>query len=214
MLLAKIKKLVSVSFLLVIVAITPIAKAQMYGMDGMMGMQGMGGMYYGMSPGMMGMGGMYGMSMPGMYNMDMYSMGGMAGMYGNTGMLYGFIAGNVLGTKGWFERRSNGQLVLYPVGVSNNFSPPGGMGMSTMFSMESGKNKLETESLGQISQGWYWIAPNGHLVLSPVSGLFGRTGTKGTENSDDAVENQDDEETAQDETVTTDSPETSEMTGM
>lgn len=198
MLFVNIKKLVSVGFLLTTLVITPLAKAQMpgmygmYSMDNMMGMQGM-------------MTGMYGMNMPGMYNNGMYAMG-MTGMYGNTGMLYGFIAGNVLGTKGWFERRSNGQLVLYPVGVANNFSAPGGMmGMSTMFSMDSleGKNKLNTDKIGQVSQGWYWIAPNGHLVLSPVSGLFGSTGTQGTEDSMEETEEQE-----------TPSEETTDMSGM
>ncbi len=146
---------------------------------------------------MLGMGGMSGMT--GMSGMEgMVTMYGMDTMTGMRSVSYGFIAENILGSRGWYERRESGQLILYPttnlyngmygintsmMGMEYSGNMNGMTGMSGMTSMLGGMSPMSSISsvamvsnTGKISgssQGWYWIAPTGQLILTPVYNIYG-----------------------------------------
>lgn len=144
--------------------------------------------------GMQGMSGMLGME-------GMVAMYGMDSMTGTRNVSYGFIAGNILGSRGWYERRENGQLILYPTtnlyngmyGINASMMGMGYMsgmnsmdnmvGMSNMTSMLGGMSPAGSSSSAAMvsntgkmsgsSQGWYWITPTGQLILTPVYNVYG-----------------------------------------
>lgn len=163
--------------------------------------------------------GMEGMS--GMISMEgMVAMYGMDSMTGARSVSYGFVAGNILGSRGWYERRESGQLILYPttnlyngmygintsmMGMGMNYSNSMS-GMSGMTSMLGGMSptgsvssiSMVSSNTGKIngsSQGWYWIALTGQLVLTPVYNMYGTMEKTDVDEADshlDAVETIDD----------------------
>ncbi len=115
---------------------------------------------------------------------DMTGMFGMMGMGGMTGMtsmgmmpnppIVELIAGNLRNTRGWYEQRSNGQLILYPIFPLQPIVPmatPGMTGMSGMnLSMAAAASMSMPQSFVFIaSQGWYTVDINGILTLHPTS---------------------------------------------
>ena len=114
---------------------------------------------------------------------SMFGMTGMSGMAGMSNMGMGsnspiveLIAGNVRNTRGWYEQRSGGQLILYPIfplqpvlpmlplSPSSTMITMSNLGMTMAASMSPPRGYAFI-----ISQGWYTIDINGVLVLHPTS---------------------------------------------
>jgi len=161
---------------------------------------------------MSGMGGMFGMGgMTGMSGMEgMVAMYGMDAMTGMRSVSYGFIAGSILGSRGWYERRESGQLILYPttnlyngmygvntstMGMDYSGNMNGMTGMSGMTSMLGSMSPMgsissvamvsNTGKISGSSQGWYWITPTGQLILTPVYNIYGSMETTEEINDND-----------------------------
>lgn len=107
---------------------------------------------------------------------DMAGMFGMMGM-GNMGMVANppiveLIAGNLRNTRGWYEQRSNGQLILYPIFPLQPIIPmtaQGMMGMSGMSPSMAASMPMPQSYVFIASQGWYTVDINGVLTLHPTS---------------------------------------------
>lgn len=121
----------------------------MFGMTGMLGMTGMSGM-------------------AGMSNMTM-------GTVSNSPIVE-LIAGNMRNTRGWYEQRSSGQLILYPIFPLQPVLPM--LPLSPTSSMITMSNLGMAMAAGMspprgyafiTSQGWYTIDINGVLALHPTS---------------------------------------------
>ncbi len=88
----------------------------------------------------------------------------------------GYTAGGVLGSTGWYRILTTGQLALYPSGPT---MPQAGMvGMVGMPAMPMVPNVPgffgmaeagEPTEIHAGAHGWYWIAPNGALILYPLA---------------------------------------------
>lgn len=102
---------------------------------------------------------------------DMASMFGMMsmGMIANPPIVE-LIAGNLRNTRGWYEQRSNGQLILYPIFPLQPIIPMAAPGMSGMSGMNLGMAAVMPQAYVFIaSQGWYTVDINGILTLHPTS---------------------------------------------
>lgn len=112
--------------------------------------------------------------------------GGMSGMMGMSGMagmsmmpthpIVELIAGNIRNTRGWYEQRSNGQLILYPIFPLQPvlpmlpLSPSSTMVSMSNLSMAMAAGMSPPQSYVFItSQGWYTVDVNGILALHPTS---------------------------------------------
>jgi hypothetical protein len=119
----------------------------------------------------------------------MFGMMGMTGMMGMSGMgmtpnssIVELIAGNMRNTRGWYEQRSNGQLVLYPIFPLQPIIPM--LPLSPSSNMVSMSNLSAAMAAGMsppqgyvfiISQGWYTVDINGVLALHPTSASVSST---------------------------------------
>lgn len=119
---------------------------------------------------------------------SMFGMTGMLGMTGMSGMssmtmgmvsnspIVELIAGNMRNTRGWYEQRSSGQLILYPIFPLQPVLP--------MLPLSPSSTMITMSNLGMAmaagmspprgyafitSQGWYTIDINGVLALHPTS---------------------------------------------
>ncbi len=116
---------------------------------------------------------------------SMFGMSGMSGMMGMSGMAMGMvsnspimelIAGNVRNTRGWYEQRSSGQLILYPIFPLQPvipmlpLSPSSTMDTMSNLSMATAAGMSPPRGYAFItSQGWYTVDINGILALHPTS---------------------------------------------
>lgn len=108
---------------------------------------------------------------------DMASMFGMMGMGGMIGMsmmpnppIVELIAGNLRNTRGWYEQRSNGQLILYPIFPLQPIIPMSAPSMSSMNLGTATMTSMSPQGYVFIaSQGWYTVDNSGILTLHPTS---------------------------------------------
>ena len=114
------------------------------------------------------------------------------------------VAANVLKISGWYERYSNGQIVLYPVfkissmscmnGISDMneingmLSQGKGNDMDKMLGMFGRGTENLKQKLPQMTYGRFWIDKEGNLVLCPSNGK--KPNTQSTENQGDMDENE------------------------
>ena len=114
------------------------------------------------------------------------------------------VIANVLKISGWYERYSNGQIVLYPVfkissmscmnGISDMneingmLSQGKGNDMDKMLGMFGRGTENLKQKLPQMTYGRFWIDKEGNLVLCPSNGK--KPNTQSTENQGDMDENE------------------------
>ena len=127
------------------------------------------------------------------------SMSSLSGMNGEDNSVI-----NVLKISGWYERYSNGQIVLYPVfkissmscmnGISDMneingmLSQGKGNDMDKMLGMFGRGTENLKQKLPQMTYGRFWIDKEGNLVLCPSNGK--KPNTQSTENQGDMDENE------------------------
>jgi hypothetical protein len=124
--------------------------------------------------------------------MGMTSMMGMSGMMPNSSIVE-LIAGNMRNTRGWYEQRSNGQLILYPIFPLQPIVPM--LPLSPSSSMASMSNLNAAMAAGMspppqgyvfiTSQGWYTVDINGVLALHPTSASVSATPPAGRKRADE-----------------------------
>lgn len=122
----------------------------------------------------------------------MFGMTGMTGMMGMSGMsgmgmmpnspIVELIAGNMRNTRGWYEQRSNGQLILYPIFPLQPIIPMLPLSPSSNMASMSNLNAAMAAGMSPpqgyvfiTSQGWYTVDINGVLALHPTAASVSAT---------------------------------------